>query len=94
MPSFENLEKWANEQGISFSSQADLTSNDKVVALFEKEMEEHMRDYARVEQIRKFTLLETPWAQETGELTPTMKLKRRVINQKFSRQIEAMYPPE
>jgi len=53
-----------------------------------------MKDFARVEQIRKFTLLDTPWAQETGELTPTLKLKRRVINQKYARVIDAMYPPE
>ncbi|MGB4108972.1 MAG: AMP-binding protein, partial [Desulfomonilia bacterium] len=94
VPSFENLEKWANEQGIWFSSHKDLISNDKVAALFEKEIEENMKDFARVEQIRKFTLLDTPWAQETGELTPTLKLKRRVINQKYARVIDAMYPPE
>jgi len=94
VPSFENLEKWANEQGISFSSHKDLISNDKVASLFEKEIEENMKDFARVEQIRKFTLLDTPWAQETGELTPTLKLKRRVINKKYARVIDAMYPPE
>ena len=94
VPSFENLEKWANEQGIWFSSHKDLISNDKVAALFEKEIEENMKDFARVEQIRKFTLLDTPWAQETGELTPTLKLKRRVINKKYARVIDAMYPPE
>jgi long-chain acyl-CoA synthetase len=94
VPSFENLEKWAADQGISYGSKTDLISSDKVVELFEKELEEHMRDYARVEQIRKFTLLDAPWAQETGELTPTLKLKRRIINQKYTRLIEAMYPPE
>ena len=53
-----------------------------------------MKDYARVEQIRKFTLLETEWSQDTGEMTPTMKVKRKVINQKYGPAIEAMYPPE
>jgi long-chain acyl-CoA synthetase len=47
-----------------------------------------------VEQIRKVTLLEVPWSQETGELTPTLKLKRRVITQKYSHVIEAMYPSD
>jgi long-chain acyl-CoA synthetase len=53
-----------------------------------------MKDYARVEQIRKFTLLDTEWSQDTGEMTPTMKVKRKVINQKYGPVIEAMYPPE
>jgi long-chain acyl-CoA synthetase len=52
-----------------------------------------MKDYARVEQIRKFALLEKEWSQETDELTPTLKLKRRVINQKFNNIIESLYPP-
>ncbi len=94
VPSLENLEKWAQSQGIAFKSNLELLSNDKVIGLFEMEIEANMKDYARVEQIRKFTLLNSPWTQETGELTPTMKLKRRVINQKFYSQIEAMYPPD
>ncbi len=94
VPSFENLEKWASDRGVSTDSHRELISNDKVVALFEKEIEEHMRDYARVEQIRKFTLLDSLWTQETGELTPTLKVKRRVISQKYSRHIDAMYPTE
>ncbi len=94
VPSFENLEKWAAAQGITYSSPKELISNDKVAELFEKELEENMKEYARVEQIRKFTLLDTVWSQETGEMTPTMKLKRRIINQKYASHIEAMYPPE
>ena len=53
-----------------------------------------MKDFARVEQIRKFTLLDTLWSQETGELTPTLKVKRRVISQKYAQYIEAMYPKD
>jgi long-chain acyl-CoA synthetase len=94
VPSFENLEKWASERGISYGSRRELLSNDQVVALFEKEIEENMKDFARVEQIRKFTLLDTLWSQETGELTPTLKVKRRVISQKYSRHIDAMYPAD
>ncbi len=53
-----------------------------------------MKDYARVEQIRKFAVLDKEWSQETDELTPTLKLKRRVINQKYNPVIEGMYPTE
>jgi long-chain acyl-CoA synthetase len=94
VPSLDNLASWAKEKGIAFEKSSDLLANDRVIELFSGEIEECMKDYARVEQIRKFTLLEMPWTQETGELTPTLKLKRRIINEKFSRQIEAMYPPD
>jgi long-chain acyl-CoA synthetase len=53
-----------------------------------------MKDYARVEQIRKFAVLDKEWSQETDELTPTLKLKRWVINQKYNPVIEGMYPAE
>jgi long-chain acyl-CoA synthetase len=94
VPTFASLEAWAKENGVAFTDRADLIKKPEVVNLFAKELEEKMKDYARVEQIRKFTLLEKEWSQDTGELTPTLKMKRKVINQKYEPQIEAMYPPE
>ncbi|MCD6280631.1 MAG: long-chain fatty acid--CoA ligase [Deltaproteobacteria bacterium] len=94
VPAFETLENWAKDQGIQFKDRKDLISNEKVIRLFETEIEDKTKDFARVEQIRKFKLLDAEWSQETGELTPTMKLKRRVINQKYAEEIESMYPPE
>ncbi|MCU0576107.1 MAG: AMP-binding protein, partial [Desulfobacterota bacterium] len=94
VPSYATLEAWAKDNNIAFTGRKDLAGKPEVQKLYEKELEEHMKDYARVEQIRKFTLLETEWSQDTGELTPTMKVKRKVINQKYGPVIEAMYPPE
>ncbi|MGC9323288.1 MAG: AMP-dependent synthetase/ligase [Desulfomonilia bacterium] len=94
VPSFATLETWAKDNNLEFASRTDLISKPEVQKLYEKEIEEYMKDYARVEQIRKFKLLENEWSQDTGELTPTMKLKRRVINQKYSSDIESLYPPE
>jgi long-chain acyl-CoA synthetase len=94
VPSFAALEAWAQQNNIAFTGRKDLISKPEVKKLFEQEIEELMKDYARVEQIRKFTLLETEWSQDTGEMTPTMKVKRKVINQKYGPIIEAMYPPE
>ncbi|RLA99915.1 MAG: long-chain fatty acid--CoA ligase, partial [Deltaproteobacteria bacterium] len=94
VPAFETLENWAKDQGIQFKDRKDLISNEKVIRLFETEIEDKTKDFARVEQIKKFKLLDSEWSQETGELTPTMKLKRRVINQKYAEEIESMYPPE
>ncbi len=94
VPTFATLEVWAKENGIAFANRAELIGNPAVQNLYAKEIEECMKDYARVEQIRKFTLLEAEWTQNTGELTPTLKMKRRVINQKYASLIEAMYPRE
>jgi long-chain acyl-CoA synthetase len=50
-----------------------------------------MKDYARVEQIRRFTLLPKEFSIETGELTPTLKIKRKVVSKNFAAEIEGMY---
>ena len=94
VPSYAALETWAKENNIAFTSRKNLISKPDVEKLFEAEIGQCLKDYSRVMQIRKLTLLETEWSQATGELTPTMKLKRNVLKQKYSSQIESMYPPE
>ena len=94
VPAFASLENWAKEKGIAFSNRHELAQNPEVIKLYEQEIQEYMKDYARVEQIRKFILLEKEWSQDSGELTPTMKLKRSIIRKKFEQEIESMYPLE
>jgi long-chain acyl-CoA synthetase len=94
VPTFASLEAWAGENGVAFANRAELIKKPGVINLYTKEIDEKMKDYGRVEQIRKFTLLENEWSQNTGELTPTLKMKRKVLNDKFGPVIEAMYPPE
>lgn len=94
VPAFDSLENWAKGQNISFKDRKDLISNDAVIKLFEKEIKDNTKNFARVEQIRKFTLMDKEWSQETDELTPTLKLKRRVINQKYASVIDSMYPDD
>ena len=94
VPDFTTLEKWAEERGISFDNRSDLIENPEVLKLYEQEIETLMKDYARVEQIRKFRLLDREWSQDTGEMTPTMKLKRSIIHEKYRNEIEAMYPTD
>ena len=91
IPAFEVLEPWAKDNGISFASRAELIKHEKVQALFETQIKEYTKEYGQVEQIKKFTLLEKEWLQETGELTPTLKVKRRVITSKYSEMIDKMY---
>lgn len=62
-----------------------------VKQLFDREIAKHMEEYGQVEQIKKYRILPDEWSQETGELTPTMKVKRRIINQKSAQVIDEMY---
>ncbi len=91
VPEFAELEKWAKKNGIKAGSRAELVKNPQVTALYQKEFDKYMAGFARVEQIKKFTLLSQGWSQETGELTPSLKIKRHVIDEKFAAEIEAMY---
>jgi long-chain acyl-CoA synthetase len=61
------------------------------MAFYEDKLKVLMKDYARVEQIRRFTLLPKEFSIETGELTPTLKIKRKVVSKNFAAEIEGMY---
>jgi len=93
VPSYPALESWARQNNVAFTGRKDLISKDEVRQLFETEVGQCMKDFAPIEQVKKFTLLETEWSQDTGEMTPTMKLKRKIISQKYGSEIESMYPP-
>jgi len=94
VPAFEELKKWARTHQVPFTDHEDLIQNQTVVDLYTREIEGLMADFARVEQIRKFRLLPHEWTQETGEMTPTLKLKRKILEEKFKGEIEKLYPPE
>jgi len=87
----ENVEKFAQEHDIPFSNYASLTQAPQVQELIWGEIERVNRKFARVEQIKKFFLLETQLGAEDEELTPTMKLKRKLVERKYADRIEAMY---
>ncbi len=91
VPAFDVLEPWAKENGIESIGRSELLGHEKIKALYEAQIKEKTREYGQVEQIKKFTLLENEWKQETGELTPTLKLKRRVIVSKYADVINQMY---
>jgi long-chain acyl-CoA synthetase len=87
----ENVEKYAQDHDVPFSNYASLTRAPEVRALIQGEIDKVNAKFARVEQIKKFHLLETQLTAEDEELTPTMKLKRKLVQQKYAPQIEAMY---
>ena len=87
----ENVEKYAQDNDVPFSNYASLTKTPEVQALIQAELDRVNKKFARVEQIKKFFLLETQLSAEDEELTPTMKLKRKLVQQKYAPQIDAMY---
>jgi len=87
----ENVEKYAQDNDVPFSNYASLTRAPEVQALIQGELDRVNRKFARVEQVKKFFLLDTQLSAEDEELTPTMKLKRKLVQQKYAPQIEAMY---
>ncbi len=87
----ENVEKYAQDHDVPFSNYASLTRSAEVQALIQAEIERVNTKFARVEQIKKFFLLDTQLSAEDEELTPTMKLKRKLVEKKYAPQIDAMY---
>ncbi|MDP2370658.1 AMP-dependent synthetase/ligase [Rhodoferax sp.] len=87
----ENVEKFAQDQDVAFSNYASLTRAPEVQALIQTELDRVNQKFARVEQIKKFFLLENQLTAEDEELTPTMKLKRKLVEKKYAAQIDAMY---
>ena len=87
----ENVEKFAQDRDVPFSNYTSLTRAPEVQELIQSEIDRVNKKFARVEQIKKFFLLETQLTAEDEELTPTMKLKRKLVEKKYEPQIEAMY---
>jgi long-chain acyl-CoA synthetase len=91
VPQFELLEKWAKENAIEFESVQKLIEQPEVIELYDTKVRKVNENLARYEQIKTFRLLNAAFSEETGELTPTLKMKRRIINEKFSKEIELLY---
>ncbi|PPE70134.1 long-chain fatty acid--CoA ligase [Caldimonas thermodepolymerans] len=87
----ENVERWAQERNIPFSDFRSLTRNPEVIRLIGEEIEKVNQEFARVEQIKQFRLIEQRLTAEDEEMTPTMKLKRKLVSQKYAELIESMY---
>jgi long-chain acyl-CoA synthetase len=87
----ENVEKFAQDHDVPFSNYTSLTRAPEIRALVQGEIDIVNKKFARVEQIKRFYLLETQLTAEDEELTPTMKLKRKLVQQKYAPHIEAMY---
>jgi long-chain acyl-CoA synthetase len=91
IPSFDELKKYATEQGIKFENEQDLCRNRTIIALYETRIGAMQNEFANYEQIKRFTLLPEPFSIDTGELTNTLKMRRLFIAEKFKDAIDKMY---
>ena len=86
----EEITPWAKDKGLP-DDMAELVQTDEVRELVQSELDRANAKYARVEQVKKFALLDHDLTQETGELTPTLKLKRNVVNERYQDVFESLY---
>ncbi|MEE9609646.1 MAG: long-chain fatty acid--CoA ligase [Desulfatiglandales bacterium] len=87
----DNVVKYAQDNKVQFSTYKDLTQSPEIIKLIQGEMDKMNETLSRVEQVKKFTVLPKKLYEEDGEVTPTMKVKRKYVNEAFSDLIEAMY---
>jgi long-chain acyl-CoA synthetase len=90
-PNFVSLEEWARNNNVSFSSRAELISNDKVHTLYEEIVAAVNKNLARFETLKRIILVPDEFTSDNGALTPTMKLRRKVIEERYRKQIEEVY---
>ncbi len=87
----ETIVPWAEAEGIGDTSIEALSKNEQVIAMIQAELDRANEKYAGVEQVKKFFILEHDLTQETDELTPTLKVKRNVVNEKYADRFDALY---
>ena len=91
VPNYEALAEYAKSLNLKYKNYSDLIKNSQIVEFFQKRLQHLQQELAAYEQIKKFTLLTTPFSINNDELTPTLKLKRKNIYKNYFREIEAMY---
>jgi long-chain acyl-CoA synthetase len=91
VPDFDALQEYADRNKIPYSNPAELSGIPEIHSLIEKDIQTLQKDLANFERVRKFALLDHPFSIEDGEITPTLKIKRKVVEHRYSHVIEKMY---
>ena len=91
VPDFEALKEYADAHRIPYKDEKDLVQKKQIYEFLEKEFAKFQKNLANYERVRKFTLLDHPFSIESGEMTPSLKIKRKVIEQRYADLIEEMY---
>ncbi len=91
VPSFENIKGWMEHKEMSPEEPSRMIQNEKVIDLLNREIQDLNQSLGHIEQIKKFELLPIEWTVDGGQLTPTMKVKRKIIKEMYAEQIEKIY---
>ncbi|MCG3758495.1 long-chain fatty acid--CoA ligase [Vibrio cincinnatiensis] len=91
VPCFDTLESYAKELNIKYHDRIELLKHSQIIELFEKRVNELQKGLAKFEQVKRFKLLPKAFSMDEGELTPTQKLRRKVINDRYQQEIDEMY---
>jgi long-chain acyl-CoA synthetase len=91
VPSYSNLKVWCKENNILYTTEEEIIKNTKVIEFYKDLVESFNKYFNNVEQIKKFELLPHDWTVDTGELTPKMSLKRKVIMEKYRGSVQRIY---
>ncbi len=91
VPSFTALKRWAKENGVPYTSNEQIIKEQKVIDLYKSIRDKYNAFFNHVEQIKRFELLPEEWGVATGEMTPKLSLKRKVVMEKFKDKIQEIY---
>jgi long-chain acyl-CoA synthetase len=91
VPDFDALKEYADAHNIQYAGLEDLTKRSEIDELINKDISQIQKDLANYERVRKFTLLDKPFTVEDGELTPTQKVRRKIVEQRYAHLIDTMY---
>jgi len=91
VPNYEAIEHWAKEHGIEYTNMRELLKNKELNSMIAGRIEIHQANLAPYEKIKKFRLLPEPFTMETGELTNTLKIRRKVVAERYKDLIDQMY---
>jgi long-chain acyl-CoA synthetase len=92
VPSFEALKTYAKSLGLALTTNAEFAQHPRIIEYFKKKVDEVTRELAPHEKIKKLALVDTEFSIESGELTPTLKIRRKFVEEKYQAIIEALYP--
>lgn len=91
VPSEEGLKEYCRHKGFPFTEMGEMVLKPEVIEKYERVIEDMNKYFSKWETIKRFKLLPEPWGIESGELTPTLKLKRKIIHSKYQKEIDSIY---
>jgi long-chain acyl-CoA synthetase len=91
VPNFANLKEYCEKHGIKAGSNAEIAASKEVKELIQKDVERLNKNFGQWETIKKIHLMPSEWTIDSGEMTPTMKVKRKIVTEKFKNELEALY---